>query len=207
MKLYFVRHGRTLWNLEGRFQGASGDSPLLPESIDVLQQLGQYLKEVPFDTIYSSDLPRAVKSAEIIQSQLQSPCPLKSIPDLREWQLGKLEGLKIATLNAIYPQQIKAFRSNLAQFDTKMFEAESLYSTTKRTIQFIKSLKGSPAKRVLIVGHGANLTASLRTLLGYKEPHLRKDGGLANASLTVLETDDFETFTLERWNDTSYQRK
>ncbi|ORO54215.1 histidine phosphatase family protein [Streptococcus oralis subsp. oralis] len=207
MKLYFVRHGRTLWNLEGRFQGASGDSPLLSESVDILKQLGQHLKEIPFDTIYSSDLPRAVKSAEIIQSQLQSPCPLKSIPDLREWQLGKLEGLKIATLNAIYPQQIKAFRSNLAQFDTRMFEAESLYSTTQRTIQFIKSLKESPAERILIVGHGANLTASLRTLLGYKEAHLRKDGGLANASLTVLETKDFETFTLERWNDTSYQEK
>lgn len=207
MKLYFVRHGRTVWNLEGRFQGASGDSPLLPESIDVLKQLGQYLKEIPFDTIYSSDLPRAVKSAEIIQSQLQAPCPLKSIPDLREWQLGKLEGLKIATLNAIYPQQIKAFRSNLAQFDTRMFEAESLYSTTQRTIRFIKSLKESPAERVLIIGHGANLTASLRTLLGYKEAHLCKDGGLANASLTILETEDFETFTLERWNDTSYQRK
>ena len=207
MKLYFVRHGRTLWNLEGRFQGASGDSPLLPESIDILKQLGQYLKEIPFDKIYSSDLPRAVKSAEIIQNQLQAPCPLKSIPNLREWQLGKLEGLKIATLNAIYPQQIKAFRSNLAQFDTKMFEAESLYSTTQRTIRFIKSLKGSPAERILIVGHGANLTASLRTLLGYKEAHLRKEGGLANASLTVLETKDFETFTLERWNDTSYQEK
>ena len=207
MKLYFVRHGRTVWNLEGRFQGASGDSPLLSESIDILKQLGQYLNEIHFDTIYSSDLPRAVKSAEIIQSQLQSPCPLKSIPDLREWQLGKLEGLKIATLNAIYPEQIKAFRSNLAQFDTRMFEAESLYSTTQRTIQFIKSLKESPAERILIVGHGANLTASLRTLLGYKEAHLRKEGGLANASLTVLETDDFEIFTLERWNDTSYQRK
>ena len=207
MKLYFVRHGRTVWNLEGRFQGASGDSPLLSESIDILKQLGQHLKKIHFDTIYSSDLPRAVKSAEIIQSQLQSPCPLKSIPNLREWQLGKLEGLKIATLNAIYPQQIKAFRSNLAQFDTKMFEAESLYSTTQRTIQFIKSLKESSAERILIVGHGANLTASLRTLLGYKEAHLRKDGGLANASLTVLDTEDFETFTLERWNDTSYQEK
>ncbi|WP_195594024.1 histidine phosphatase family protein [Streptococcus oralis] len=207
MKLYFVRHGRTVWNLEGRFQGASGDSPLLPDSIDVLKQLGQHLKKIHFDTIYSSDLPRAVKSAEIIQSQLQSPCPLKSIPNLREWQLGKLEGLKIATLNAIYPQQIKAFRSNLAQFDTRMFEAESLYSTTQRTIQFIKSLKGSTAENILIVGHGANLTASLRTLLGYKEAHLRKEGGLANASLTVLETENFETFTLERWNDTSYQEK
>ena len=207
MKLYFVRHGRTVWNLEGRFQGASGDSPLLPESIDILKQLGQYLKEISFDTIYLSDLPRAVKSAEIIQSQLQTPCPIESIPDLREWHLGKLEGLKIATLNAIYPQQIQAFRSNLAQFDTKMFEAESLYNTTKRTIHFIKSLKESKAERILIVGHGANLTASLRTLLGYKEAHLRKDGGLANASLTILDTEDFESFTLERWNDTSYQGK
>ena len=110
MKLYFVRHGRTLWNLEGRFQGASGDSPLLLESIDTpSKQLGQYLKEIPFDAIYSSDLPRAVKSAEIIQgSQLQSRCPLRSFLT-REWQLGKLEGLRIATLNAIYPQQIKAF--------------------------------------------------------------------------------------------------
>ena len=102
------------------------------------------------------------------------PCPLESVPNLREWQLGKLEGLKIATLESIYPQQIKAFRSNLAQFDTQMFGAESLYSTTQRTIQFIKSLKDSPAERILIVGHGANLTASLRTLLGYKEPLLRK---------------------------------
>ena len=73
MKLYFVRHGRTVWNLEGRFQGAGGDSPLLPESIDTLEELGQYLKDIPFDKIYSSDLPRAVKSAEIIQSQLKNP--------------------------------------------------------------------------------------------------------------------------------------
>ncbi|HGK2792694.1 TPA: histidine phosphatase family protein, partial [Streptococcus pneumoniae] len=42
-------------------------------------------------------------------------------------------------------------------------------------------------------------------LLGYKEPLLRKDGGLANASLTIIETHDFETFTLNTWNDTSYQ--
>ena len=88
MKLYFVRHGRTLWNQEGRFQGASGDSPLLPESIETLKQLGQYLKEIPFDQIYSSDLPRAVRSAEIIQSQLKSPCPLESVPNLVNGNLG-----------------------------------------------------------------------------------------------------------------------
>lgn len=207
MKLYFVRHGRTVWNLEGRFQGAGGDSPLLPESIDTLKKLGQYLKDISFDKIYSSDLPRAIKSAEIIQSQLTNPCPLESVSELREWHLGKLEGLKIATLNAIYPQQIQAFRTNLAKFDTTMFEAESLYSTTQRTTQFIKSLKDSKTEQLLLVGHGANLTASIRTLLGYNEALLRKNGGLDNASLTILETDDFKKFTLKTWNDTSYQKK
>ena len=51
------------------------------------------------------------------------------VPNLREWQLGKLEGLKIATLEAIYPQQIKAFRSNLAKFiSLKSHECSSLRS-------------------------------------------------------------------------------
>ena len=205
MKLYFVRHGKTLWNLEGRFQGASGDSPLLDESIETLKKLGRYLQETPFDVIYSSDLPRAKTSAQIIQSQLKDSCPLEEIPSLREWQLGKLEGAKFATLEAIYPEQLKAFRTNLAKFDSTMFGAESVYQTTQRTINFVKSLQDQEFEHVLIVGHGANLTASIQTLLGYDVPLLRKDGGLANASVTVLETSDFENFNLIVWNDTSYQ--
>ena len=205
MKFYFIRHGKTLWNLEGRFQGASGDSPLLEESIETLKKLGQYLQETSFDVIYSSDLPRAVTSAQIIQSQLKDSCPLQETPLLREWQLGKLEGTKFATLKAIYPEQMNALRSNLAKFDSTMFGAESVYQTTQRTTQFIKSLESKPFEHVMIVAHGANLTASIRTLLGYDTPLLRKDGGLANASVTILETQDFTNFNLLVWNDTSYQ--
>ena len=205
MKFYFIRHGKTLWNLEGRFQGASGDSPLLDESIEILKKLGRYLQETPFDVIYSSDLPRAKTSAQIIQSQLKDSCPLVEIASLREWQLGKLEGAKFATLEAIYPEQLKAFRTNLAKFDSTLFGAESVCQTTQRTTQFIKSLESKPFEHVMIVGHGANLTASIRTLLGYDTPLLRKDGGLANASVTILETQDFTNFNLLVWNDTSYQ--
>ena len=67
-------------------------------------------------------------------------------------------------------------------------------------------MKNTKAEQLLLVGHGANLTASLRTLLGFNEAHLRKNGGLVNASLTIIETDDFEKFTLKTWNDTSYQK-
>ena len=167
--------------------------------------MGQYLQEIPFDVIYSSDLPRAVTSAQIIQSQLKDSCPLQETSLLREWQLGKLEGAKFATLKAIYPEQMNALRSNLAKFDSTMFGAESVYQTTQRTINFVKSLQDQDFDHVLIVGHGANLTASIQTLLGYDVPLLRKDGGLANASVTVLETSDFENFNLIVWNDTSYQ--
>ena len=156
MKLYFVRHGRTEWNEEGRIQGANGDSPLLESSIQQLKALGQHLSQTYFDAAYSSDLPRAVHTA------------------------------------------------NLAEFHYDIFGAESVEETTQRTGNFIKSLKDKSGEAILIVGHGANLTASIRSLLGYKTEELRKNGGLNNASVTILTTDDFEHFYLETWNDTSY---
>lgn len=204
MKLYFIRHGRTEWNEEGRFQGSSGDSPLLPTSIHQLEKLGKHIATVPFDAAYSSDLLRAVHTAQIILDQLEKPIELQLTSALREWKLGKLEGAKIATITSIYPQQMDAFRHNLARFQNEIFDAESVYDTTKRTCDFVKSLKGKELDTVLIVGHGANLTASIRTLLGYEIGELRKNGGLDNASVTILTTDDFEHYHLEKWNDTSY---
>ena len=204
MKLYFVRHGRTEWNEEGRIQGANGDSPLLESSIQQLKALGQHLSQTYFDAAYSSDLPRAVHTAQIILEQNQHPIALQETPALREWRLGSLEGRKIVELKALYSEEMKAFRHNLSQFHHNLFDAESLSDTTKRTCDFVKSLKETELETVLIVGHGANLTASIRTLLGYKPEELRKNGGLDNASVTILTTDDFEHFYLETWNDTSY---
>ena len=71
-----------------------------------------------------------------------------------------------------------AFRNNLAKFRAKDFHAESVYSTTQRVAQLIKTLKDSDAKNVLLVGHGANLTASIRSLLGFEPGLLRQAGGL-----------------------------
>ncbi|VED67559.1 MULTISPECIES: histidine phosphatase family protein [Streptococcus] len=204
MKLYFFRHGRTEWNEEGRIQGANGDSPLLESSIQQLEALGQHLSQTYFDAAYSSDLPRAVHTAQILLKQNQHPITLQETPALREWRLGRLEGRKIMELKALYPEEMRAFRHNLSQFHNNLFDAESLSDTTKRTCDFVKSLKGKELDTVLIVGHGANLTASIRTLLGNKPEELRKNGGLDNASVTILTTDDFEHYHLATWNDTSY---
>ena len=50
-RLFFVRHGKTEWNLEGRYQGAHGDSPLLPQSLEEIKQLSEYLKTYRFAKI------------------------------------------------------------------------------------------------------------------------------------------------------------
>ena len=84
MKFYFVRHGKTEWNAEGRFQGAEGDSPLLDESILELKELGDYLKSVHFDAVFSSDLKRARKTAKIIMEESDFPRSIIYTPALRE---------------------------------------------------------------------------------------------------------------------------
>ena len=160
MKLYFIRHGKTEWNLEGRFQGAGGDSPLLPTAIEELHILGKHLAKTRFDKIFSSDLSRAVRTAQIISSENHFPQEIILKEELREWNLGKLEGAKWETIAAIYPHQMHAFRHNLAQFDHTLFDAESVYQTTHRVIHFIKSLKDLEGENLLFVGHGANSNSS-----------------------------------------------
>lgn len=206
MKLYFIRHGKTEWNLEGRFQGYSGDSPLLPQAIEELKQLGKHLADIPFDAIYSSDSQRAHATAKQIVRDNHHCQHIETSPQLREWNFGKLEGTKVSLFRSIYPKQAYALKHNLATFHHELFGAESVYQVCNRMTRFVKQLKEQEAEHVLIVSHGAILTASIHKLLGYSSADLRKRGGLDNASISILETDDFETFQAIRWNDTSYKQ-
>ncbi|WP_242257855.1 histidine phosphatase family protein [Streptococcus thoraltensis] len=204
MKLYFVRHGKTLWNEEGRFQGAKGDSPLLEESYDTIAKLGKRLADVHFDKVYSSDLKRAKVTAKLIMAQSHTPTEIITTKALREWDLGKLEGQKISLVKSIYPSQMNAFSHNLGVFKAHNFEAESVYQATHRLEVFLQEKVDKQLDNILLVGHGAHLTASIRSLLGFEPALLRAQGGLDNASLTILETDDLKNYTLKLWNDTSH---
>ena len=44
MQIYFIRHGRTQYNLEHRFQGGRADSPLVASGIDGAKAAGDYLR-------------------------------------------------------------------------------------------------------------------------------------------------------------------
>ncbi|WP_195934147.1 histidine phosphatase family protein [Streptococcus sobrinus] len=207
MRLFFVRHGKTQWNLEGRFQGSKGDSPLLEESVENLKKLGHYLSAIHFDKVYTSDLKRARDTAMLVMEANQNPTEITIAKPLREWNLGRLERQKISTIASIYPKQMEAFRYNLAKFDNDFFEAESVYHATRRVAKFVASLDYEHDQNVLLVGHGACFTAATNYLLGFESGQLRRQGGLDNGSVTILESSDGKHFNLIRWNDISYMEE
>lgn len=70
MDLYFLRHGKTLYNKRDIFQGLS-DSPLLKEGRVLAEKMGQYFQDKDIDLIYSSPLKRARETTKIINKYLK----------------------------------------------------------------------------------------------------------------------------------------
>src|SRR3977135_652920 len=62
VRILLARHGETLFNVEGRWQGQS-DSPLTERGLAQARELGRALSTEALAAVYSSDLGRAVQTA------------------------------------------------------------------------------------------------------------------------------------------------
>jgi broad specificity phosphatase PhoE len=91
MIIYLVRHGETDYNKERLLMGQL-DIPLNELGISQAEKVGKVLESKNISKIYSSDLQRASKTAEIIKNTQNSP--LELIPNFREHTLGKMDGMK-----------------------------------------------------------------------------------------------------------------
>lgn len=207
-KLYFVRHGKTEWNLEGRYQGASGDSELLPESYKQIKQLGSYLKEekIVFDHIYSSPIKRARKTAMGVWPYLAGNPRLTLKSSLKEFALGRWEGQKFDDIKKDNLKLYDAFRNHPEKWDGPSIGAETFEEVIERfTVTVNNAINSNPSDaNLLFVSHGAAITAVTGSLIGTALADLRKRGGLSNTSLTILETKDNKTFTEIIRNQTDY---
>ncbi|AXX64634.1 MAG: histidine phosphatase family protein [Lactobacillus sp.] len=210
-RFYFVRHGKTFWNLEGRYQGASGDSPLLPESYRDIKLLAQALVDKKIDHIYSSPIKRAYLTAKTLDEALGGQIPLSTSSNLKEFDLGIMEGQKFTDMEKKYPQEVWAFRNDPSKYDATVIKGESFAAVIKRTTSFIRGLaqaQTASSKTFIIVSHGAASVAMIQSLLNVPLAKVRQNGGLANTSLTTVDTHDHgQTFELIKWNDTSFLKR
>ena len=97
LDLYIARHGATEWTRTGQHTGRT-DLPLLPEGEEQARHLGEMLRGVEFAAVYSSDLERSFRTAELAGFTSLGKTPL-----LREYDYGEYEGLTSRQIHEARP--------------------------------------------------------------------------------------------------------
>ena len=222
LKFYFVRHGKTLFNLKGRMQGWC-DSPLTEDGAAVAEKLGRGLKKagITFDAVYTSDSGRAIETAELIlKNNGQPEVSLQKNPKVREVCYGIYEGAMPAEaytpaakalgydsvdtmMGAVMSgaMTINEAVSAMAKTDESK-TAETWETAQKRVMEGLREIADEAARKgqnqVLVVSHGMAISAAVAAI----DPEAEA-GELGNASITKLICDG-GTFTVESVNDMSY---
>lgn len=111
MRVFFVRHGETEWNLEGRFQGQS-DIPLNARGWQQAERIAERLATEPLAAIFSSDLSRAASTAEVVARY--HSIPVCRMPELREACFGAWEGKTYEEVAQTDPERAARWRSDPA---------------------------------------------------------------------------------------------
>lgn len=159
MKLVLIRHGRTVGNLKGCFNGVT-DDPLCSEGIEALNSYVEDNIYPTVDKVISSPMKRCIQTSGIIYPQFKP----EVVRDLREINFGDFENKNHSQLES-NPDYIKWISSNGT---SDIPNGESLKSFTARCVngfnQGVSIAEGLPSAAFVI--HGGTMMALLTALTG-----------------------------------------
>jgi alpha-ribazole phosphatase len=164
MKLLLARHGETDWNLARRYQSYS-DISLNQNGIQQAHSLAKRLSKEKIDIIYSSDLSRAIETANYI-SQEHEPAPaIRCDSRWRELSFGKWEGLNLTEIQAQWQPEADAWYAD--PVNVSPLEGETIQQLSERVRSAWDELKSKHKdETVLLVSHGGVIQVLLCMLLG-----------------------------------------
>ena len=151
--IYLSRHGQTDWNVEGRIQGQT-DTNLTEVGRTQAIELRNYFKEIPLDTVVTSDLVRAQETGKVVAESKGLSIQISEL--LRERHYGNLEGRLISDFEAF-------FRSpDTIDWD---ISKENIEEEHQAAIRFQKAIENIDVQKrhVLIISHAAVLLAFLKS--------------------------------------------
>lgn len=195
---YIVRHGETDWNVKKLVQGHT-DIPLNQKGESQAKQVGKKLQHIYFDAVFSSDLLRAKRTAEIIA--LERKIEVRTTRDLRERFFGRLEGKSWAGAES----ELKSLWEKLVHLtdeDRRLHQLEKVESNKdimKRFIPFLKEIAVAyQEKNILVVTHGGIMRAFLLSV-GFGTEKNLPSGSIDNLAYIKLESDGMDFFIRETY--------
>ncbi|MCL2404402.1 MAG: histidine phosphatase family protein [Defluviitaleaceae bacterium] len=186
MRITTIRHGETDWNRERKPQG-SRDIELNQTGIQQAEKLAARLANEPCDIIYTSDLLRARKTAEIINSRHN--VEMITSPLLRESSFGEFEGKSINDAKT------------LAAFN-KFLEARTP-AYFAQVQGYLKEIIACGKENIFIVGHHGTMRAIICGLLELPITD-KKRFAIGNTAIHMFKQRDDGTFGIVLENDTSH---
>ena len=170
-EIYFIRHGQTNWNAEGRYQG-SRDIPLNDIGHGQAVKNGLLLRRLfkrdnrnPNDfSWYVSPLGRTRETMDRIRAQFPQPQPSLTVdPRLTEISFGVYEGRLHTELGAdVFPP---AGDRDESFWMLRPPEGESYADLAERVSDFGSSLTGPS----IVVAHGGLLRVFMHLIDGYSQ--------------------------------------
>ncbi|MBI5236271.1 MAG: histidine phosphatase family protein [Deltaproteobacteria bacterium] len=149
-RLFLIRHGQVVNHHEFRYNGHF-DVDITDLGVEQMNRVADFLAPARIKAIYSSDLQRAVKGAEIIAKRLDLK-PTR-IAALREIHLGRWEGLTREEASERFPEEAHLSFKDLT---TKRMEGgESVIELRTRVLPAVSRLISlHPDEAIAIVAHG-----------------------------------------------------
>ncbi|MCM3117594.1 histidine phosphatase family protein [Neobacillus sp. MER 74] len=200
VKLYFVRHGETLFNVEKRLQGFC-DSPLTDKGIEQAKSVGIGLSDIEFKAVYASESQRVVDTARYAIGHRN--IPIITDPRLKEMNFGALESLLQTEILAQYGNILETLFS-ISDLNLSAPEGESylqLFSRTNTAINEIVHKHKHDGGNVLVFSHGVTIGNYLMQLAKMSS-YIHHD----NCSVSVISYLNGE-FYVDRIADTSFRDK
>jgi glucosyl-3-phosphoglycerate phosphatase len=157
-RVLLLRHGRTGWNAERRFQGQA-DPPLDEVGRVQAYEVAAMIASLRPGTILSSDLQRAMQTAAPLAELVG--LPVLAQPGLRERSLGHWEGFTRDEVEQQYPDE---FADWIAGRDISRRGGESREQVAERACAVIAGLPDVDV--AVLVTHSATAMALCAALLG-----------------------------------------
>lgn len=184
-RLIAVRHGYSVTNASGRFTGQM-DVDLTEVGYEQAEALARYLvKNEKIDKIVTSDLSRAVNTAQPTAKALG--LPIHKTPKLRELGMGVWEGMLFTDVRRDYGD-ILAQRAKDATIPCP--GGESFKDMYERIEEALDELIADEANTVMIVTHGGAFRCIACIAAGSTFADAAKYPNVDNASITVFDVED-----------------